>query len=209
GERDLAQRFDLLAQRVHQLLGLGEVELQRLLPARLDHVGELHQIPLADLLLEVRHLQPRSLQRQLGLAAALADLAPLLARLAHLLVAAAQALLGLIVLGARPAQLVAQAFRVGEELAELLLRHLALRLQGRVALLALPNLALQLLAPRLPLGPLLEVPLQRAGHAFAPLSHRRRADLGAGHFRLNRFGPLSRLQELRLQRTQPRLPLAL
>src|SRR5439155_740843 len=76
GERYLAERIDLLAQRAHLLLGGGNVQLQRRLAPRRRHVGELHQIPLAHRLLEVGDLQPRPLDGQLGPIAALAARPP-------------------------------------------------------------------------------------------------------------------------------------
>src|SRR5204863_449018 len=84
--------------------------------------------------LEVVDLEPRTLQRQLRLAAALADRSRLLARRAHLLVSAAEPLLRLLVPGPRPPELVAEALRLGEKAAQLLLRDLSLRLQRGVAL---------------------------------------------------------------------------
>src|SRR5438093_718601 len=70
GERHLAERVDLLAQRVHLLFGDAHVQLQRGIFLRRGDVGQLHQVPFADLLLEVIDLEQRTLQRQLRLAAA-------------------------------------------------------------------------------------------------------------------------------------------
>src|SRR6266446_6673616 len=170
-QRDLAQRLDLLPQGMHLLIGLGNVELQRRLPARGRDVGQLHQIALAHLLLEVRHFQPGALERQLRLAAALSDGASLLARLAHLLVPAAEPLLRLVVAGARADQLVAKPLGVGEQRAQLLLLHLAFGLERGVPLLPLRDLGPQLLAAGLDLRPLLLEAVQRPGHSLAALGH--------------------------------------
>src|SRR5229473_2769582 len=208
-ERDFAQRLDLLAQRLHARLGLCQIELQRLLAPRGRHVGQLHEVLFAHRLFQVLQLEPRPLQRQLRARAAFSDFARLFARLLHFLVAAAQTRLRLLVEGARPRQLIAQARRIGEELFQLLLRHLALGLQRGAALLALRDLGLQLLAPRLDFLPLLEQPLQRAGRALAPLGQGGRVHLGARHLGLHRLGALARFQQLGLQRAQPRLAVAL
>src|SRR3989441_8623460 len=84
----------------------------------------------------------------------------------------------LVVLRARPAQLLAQPLGLGEELAELLLADLRFRLQGGVPLLALGDLGLQLLASGLHLGSLLLHALHRAREALPAFRKRRGAHLG-------------------------------
>src|SRR5439155_159717 len=95
-------------------------EPQGWLPPRGRHVAQLHQMALADQLLQVGDLEARALQRKLRLSPPLAERPPLLAGLAHLFVAASEPLLRLVVQRPRPAQLPAQPFGVGEQLAHLL-----------------------------------------------------------------------------------------
>src|SRR5439155_20878336 len=128
---------------------------------------------------------------------------------AHFLVSAAEPLLRLLVLGPRPPELVAQALRLGEKAAQLLLRDFSLRLQRGVALLALVDLRSELLAARLHLRAGVEEPLQRPPHALAPLRDGGIAHLGLGHLGLDGLRALPRPRQIGLQRAQPRLSLTL